>query len=120
MAEQDEYEMKKKGFAQRSGRRLAVVYKIYSHREASFACWLRVKGMPSIVVTWVVRGLKLILAGVLLYVTFWGTLIFIGCLGLSAFLRYYDSDEDTVVGFQGDKLFPDHYSPKNSQDSKFD
>lgn len=111
--------MKKKGFAQRLGRGLGFVYKKYSHKEASFASWLRGRGMPSTAVNWVVRALKLMVVGVLLYVAFWGALFFVGCLGLWAFLRSTDSDEDVVVGFQGDKLFPNQHSPKNSHDSKF-
>ncbi|OPA89693.1 hypothetical protein BFW86_14565 [Pseudomonas fluorescens] len=111
--------MKKKGFAQDLGRRFAVVYKKYSHRETSFSRWLREKGVKSTVAVWVVRALNSIVVGVLLYVAFWGTLFFVGCLGISAFLRSKGSDEDPVVGFQSDKLFPDHHSPKNSHDSKF-
>ncbi|MCK3864215.1 DUF3742 family protein [Pseudomonas sp. B329] len=112
--------MRKKEFTQLFGSRLANVYKIYSRLDAAFARWLKGRGMPAIVVIWVVRVLKVLSAGVLLYVAFWVTLVFVGFFGLLAFLRFDDSDEDPVAGFQSEKLFPDHHSPKNSHDSKFD
>ena len=112
--------MRKKGFTQPFGRRMAIVYKVYSRLDAAFVHWLRERGIPSTVVVLAVRALKILSAGVLLYVAFWVTLFFVGFFGLLAFLSFDDSDEDPVAGFQSEKLFPDHHSPKNSHDSKFD
>ncbi len=112
--------MRKKEFTQLLGRRLAVVYKFYSRLDAAFVRWLRGRGLPAIVVIWIVRLLKILSAGVLLYVAFWLALFFVSFFGLLAFLRFDESDKDPVAGFQSEKLFPDHHSPKNSHDSKFD
>lgn len=112
--------MRKKECTQLVGRRLASIFKIYSRLDAALARWLRGRGMPAIVVIWVVRVLKTLSAGVLLYVAFWVTLFFVGFFGLLAFLTFDDSDEGPVAEFQSEKLFPDHHSPTNSHDSKFD
>ncbi|QQD55342.1 DUF3742 family protein [Pseudomonas fluorescens BBc6R8] len=112
--------MDKKGFAHRAGYRLGRLLKASTRREALIVKWLAVKGVPTVVAATMIWIVKLLLLGTLLYFVFWLGLLLIGLFVFGAFLRPGPNATDSVVGFDGDKLFPDHKAPQNSNDPKYD
>jgi len=112
--------MIKKGFAHRVGYHLGMVVRACARREASTVRWLQGRGIHPMATMLLLGIFKLILAAILLYFTIWVALLYVGFLILIAFLRGSASAGDSLVGFEGEKLFPDPNSPKNSHDPKFD
>lgn len=112
--------MKKKGFAHRAGYRLGRLLSAYTRRESLIVRRLKVRGVPSAITATMIWAVKLLLLGVLLYFVFWLALLLIGLLVVGGLLRPSPDAADLVVGFDGDKLFPDPNTPQNSNDPKYD
>ncbi|NMZ34017.1 DUF3742 family protein [Pseudomonas proteolytica] len=112
--------MEKKGFAHRVGYRLGRFLRAYTRRETLIGRWLKMKGVPSVITITMIWIVKLLLLGALLYFVFWLGLLLIGFVVFGVLLRPEPDAADSVVGFDGDKLFPDHNTPQNSNDPKYD
>lgn len=112
--------MEKKGFSHRVGYRLGRGLRAYTRQEALIVKWLEVKGIPSVITAAMIWIVKLLLLGALLYFVFWLALLLIGLFIVGVLLRPGPDAADSVVGFDGDKLFPDHNTPQNSNDPKYD
>jgi len=112
--------MRKNGFAHRTGYCLGRTLRIYTLREAQLKHCLVAKGVPKIITVMMFWVAKFLLLGALLYFAFWLALIFIGLLFFGTFLIPRLEAEDSVVGFDGEKLFPDHDAPEKSNDPKYD
>lgn len=112
--------MKKNGFAHRLGYRLGRFFGAYTRREVSIIRWLKAKGFSSAVVRLLVWTVKIVLIGTLLYFVFWLAAALIVCLVLGLAGKGGTVAPDPVVGFDGDKLFPDPSAPENLHDPKLD
>lgn len=112
--------MARNGFAHRVGYRLGRLLRACTRREALIVKWLEVKGIRSVITATMIWLVKLLLLGGLLYFVFWFALLVIGLLVVGVLLRPTADAADAVVGFDGDKLFPDPNTPQNSNDPKYD
>ena len=112
--------MGKNGFAHRIGNRLGRIVRAYTIREALLIEWLVAKGGPKVMMKIMLWIVKVLLLAVLLYFVFWLVMILIVFLFFTASLKSRSDAEESVVGFDGEDLFPDHDAPEKSNDPKYD
>ncbi|QXI31142.1 DUF3742 family protein [Pseudomonas vanderleydeniana] len=113
-------EAKKKGLTYRIGFVFGGLSARYRRFEAPMLRWAIEKGMSATLASLLSGLVRLSLIGAFLYLAFWVVVAVIGViLCKELLLNSSGAEEEELVVFKADEVFPDPYSPENMSDPAF-